>query len=67
MVCSAWSGQRLHESCSTTYTAADARAEATYNDADAVIHETVKIQDHLAAQDALLVSLINGAARKNVP
>ncbi len=47
--------------------AADARAEATYSDADAVIHETVKIQDHLAAQDALLVALINGAARKNVP
>ena len=47
--------------------AADARAEATYSDADAVIHESVKIQDHLAAQDALLVSLIDGAARKTVP
>jgi hypothetical protein len=29
--------------------AADKRAEATYNDADAVLHEAVKIQEHLLA------------------
>jgi hypothetical protein len=38
--------------------AADHRAEATFNDADAVLHEAVKIQDHLAAQDAVLESLM---------
>jgi hypothetical protein len=32
-------------------TAADKRSEATYNHADAVLHEAVKIQEHLAAQD----------------
>src|SRR5271166_7069709 len=37
---------------------ADKRAEATYNDADAVLHEAVKIQEHLAAQDTALASLI---------
>jgi hypothetical protein len=29
--------------------AADKRSEATCNDADAVLHETVKIQEHVAA------------------
>lgn len=38
--------------------AADKRAEATYKDADAVLHEAVKIQEHLAAQDAVLSSLV---------
>ena len=33
-------------------TAADARAEATYNDAAAVLEEAKQIQAHLAAQDA---------------
>ncbi len=37
--------------------AADKRSEATYNDADAVLHEAVKIQEHLAAQDAVLTEL----------
>ena len=32
--------------------AADARAEATYRDADAVLQEAKQIQAHLAAQDA---------------
>lgn len=36
--------------------AADKRSEATYNDADAVLHEAVKIQEHLAAQDAALAA-----------
>jgi hypothetical protein len=39
--------------------AADKRSEATYNGADAVLHETVKIQEHLAAQDKVLDALIN--------
>jgi hypothetical protein len=37
--------------------AADKRAEATYADADAVLHEAVKIQEHLRAQDQVLASL----------
>lgn len=37
--------------------AADKRAEATYSDADAVLHEAVKIQDHLLAQDRVLSRL----------
>jgi hypothetical protein len=39
--------------------AADQRAEATYNDADAVLHEAVKIQEHLHSQDKALDSLIS--------
>src|ERR1700674_2915399 len=31
--------------------AADKRAEATYEDADAVLHTSLQIQEHLAAQD----------------
>jgi hypothetical protein len=31
--------------------AADKRAEETYKDAEAVLHECVQIQEHLAAQD----------------
>jgi hypothetical protein len=38
--------------------AADKRSEATYNDADAVLHEAVKLQDHLLAQDKVLEELI---------
>ncbi len=38
--------------------AADKRSEATYNDADAVLHEAVKIQEHLLAQDQVLADLI---------
>jgi hypothetical protein len=37
--------------------AADGRSEATYNDADAVLHEAVKIQEHLLAQDQILAHL----------
>lgn len=43
--------------------AADKRAEATYSDADAVLHEAVKIQDHLAAQDGVLSTLVDRMAR----
>jgi len=43
--------------------AADKRSEATYNDADAVLHEAVKIQEHLAAQDLVLNALVDKLAR----
>jgi hypothetical protein len=39
--------------------AADKRSEATYNDADAVLHEAVKIQEHLAVQDKVLDALVD--------
>jgi hypothetical protein len=39
--------------------AADKRSEATYKDADAVMHEAVKIQEHLRAQDTVLDMLIS--------
>ena len=42
--------------------AADKRSEATYNDADAVLHEAVKIQEHLLAQDDVLGSLVDKLA-----
>ena len=31
--------------------AADARAQATYEDADAVLHTALEIQEHMQAQD----------------
>ena len=43
--------------------AADKRSEATYNDADAVLHEAVKIQEHLLAQDQVLQGLVDKLAR----
>jgi hypothetical protein len=42
--------------------AADRRAEATYSDADAILHEAVKIQEHLMAQDQILQRLIGQSA-----
>ncbi len=39
--------------------AADKRSQATYEDADAALHEAVKIQDHLATQDRVLGVLID--------
>ena len=38
--------------------AADKRAEQTYLDAEAVLHEALQIQKHLQAQDEVLTSLI---------
>jgi hypothetical protein len=38
--------------------ASDKRAIATYQDAEAVLHEAVQIQEHLAAQDAVLMKLV---------
>jgi len=34
--------------------AADKRAEQTYNDAEAILHEAIEIQKHLAAQDEII-------------
>lgn len=39
-------------------TAADARAEATYNDAAAVLEEAKQIQAHLAAQDDAIEKIV---------
>ena len=43
--------------------AADKRAESTFNDADAILHEAVKIQEHLLAQDQVLERLVNNASK----
>ena len=40
--------------------ASDKRALDTYNDAEAVLHEAIQIQQHLAAQDELLSKLVGG-------
>jgi hypothetical protein len=39
--------------------AADTRADDTYKDAEAILHEAIQIQKHLEAQDAALQKLIN--------
>jgi hypothetical protein len=42
--------------------ASDKRAEATFNDADAILHESIQIQAHLEAQDKeieRIVTLVN--------
>ena len=41
--------------------AADKRAEDTYRDAEAVLHEAIEIQRHLKAQDVVLERLIAAA------
>src|SRR5438876_3948937 len=38
--------------------ASDKRAEATYEDADAVLHTALQIQDHLAAQDEAIEKIL---------
>ena len=38
--------------------ASDKRAEATYNDADAVLHEALQIEQHLEAQDAAIERIL---------
>ncbi len=38
--------------------AADKRADATYRDAEAVLHECVQIQEHLGAQDKVYLEEI---------
>lgn len=42
--------------------AADKRAEDTYRDAEAVLHEAIEIQKHLQAQDVVLERLVTAAA-----
>jgi hypothetical protein len=44
--------------------AADKRAEQTYRDAEAVLHEAQQIQDHLATQDRQLAVLIAATATR---
>lgn len=44
--------------------AADKRAQQTYDDAEAVLAEALKIQEHLAAQDAILTHLVSDAGRE---
>jgi hypothetical protein len=44
-------------------TAADQRAEATYQDAEVVLLTAVAIQDHLLAQDAAIERLLDDVAR----
>ena len=44
--------------------AADKRAEDTYRDAEAVLHEAIQIQAHLEAQDAVLETLADKLAPK---
>jgi len=38
--------------------AADARAQATYEDADAVLHTALEIQQHMAAQDSEIQKIL---------
>jgi hypothetical protein len=38
--------------------AADKRAEQTYKDAEAVLHESLQIQEHLHAQDHAIVDML---------
>jgi hypothetical protein len=45
--------------------ASDKRAMDTYNDAEAILHEAVQIQEHLAAQDALLKKIIDELAMRS--
>lgn len=42
--------------------ASDERAEATYKDADAVLHTALQIQEHLASQDAEIDKILAGLA-----
>ena len=39
--------------------ASDKRAEDTYKDAEAVLHEAVEIQKHLALQDEAITEIVN--------
>ena len=50
--------------------AADKRAEATYEDADAVLHEAIEIQKHLQAQDEAIeriLARVGGAIGTTAP
>ena len=43
--------------------AADARAQATYEDADAVLHTALEIQKHMEAQDLEIEKIISAISR----
>ena len=43
--------------------AADIRSEAMYSDADSMLHEVVKLQDHLVAQHRVLGQLADRLAK----
>ena len=43
--------------------AADERAQATYEDADAVLHTALEIQQHMRAQDTEIDKILAGLAR----
>jgi hypothetical protein len=45
--------------------ASDKRAEATYKDADAVLHEALQIQKHLEAQDEAIQKILATVAPTN--
>jgi hypothetical protein len=45
--------------------ASDKRAEATYKDADAVLHEALQIQKHLEAQDQAIEKILATVAAMN--
>jgi len=47
--------------------AADARADDTYKDAEAILHEALEIQKHLEAQDACLQKLIEAYQKDAKP
>ena len=47
--------------------AADTRADDTYKDAEAILHEALEIQKHLEAQDALLQKLIEAYQKEVKP
>jgi len=44
--------------------AADKRAEATYKDAEAVLHETLEIQRHLKTQDVIINDLVTSLKKE---
>jgi ATP-dependent Clp protease ATP-binding subunit ClpA len=43
--------------------AADKRAQMTYDDAEAIFHETQQIQEHLLQQDAAVNALLDKVAK----
>ena len=47
--------------------AADVRADDTYKDAEAILHEAIEIQKHLEAQDAVLQKLIASYPTESKP
>jgi hypothetical protein len=47
--------------------AADERAEATYQDADAVLHTALEIQQHMHAQDNEITKILATLARVHGP